>query len=164
MVEPPLDDERSTAGAARRSTFEIGTDGPGLVVVGVDETDTARRAAAYAAGVARRHGGRMLLVYVRTVGAFDVLDPGAVAGLRESHDAVAAEVQALAVFAREQLGVATEFIELRGDAVAELTRLVVDRRADLLVLGRSHRRGHRIAGSVSARMVHSGLLPVTVVP
>ncbi|HEU4946748.1 MAG TPA: hypothetical protein VFT31_06325 [Kribbella sp.] len=37
--------------------FELGTDGPRLVVVGVDGSRTSLRARAYAAGVARRQGG-----------------------------------------------------------------------------------------------------------
>lgn len=46
--------------------FELGTDGPRLVVVGVDGSRTSLRARAYAAGVARRQGARLVVAYVAT--------------------------------------------------------------------------------------------------
>ena len=44
--------------------FELGTDGPSLIMVGVDGSRTSLRAAAYAAGLARRQHCRLLAVYV----------------------------------------------------------------------------------------------------
>jgi Universal stress protein family len=44
--------------------FEFGTDGPSLIMVGVDGSRTSLRAAAYAAGLARRQHCRLLAVYV----------------------------------------------------------------------------------------------------
>src|SRR4051794_3049894 len=46
--------------------FELGTDGPGAIVVGVDGTPTSLRAAAYAAGLARRQRTKLIAVYART--------------------------------------------------------------------------------------------------
>src|SRR5260370_7306931 len=44
--------------------FELGTDGPSLILVGVDGSRTSLRAAAYAAGLARRPHARLLPLYV----------------------------------------------------------------------------------------------------
>ena len=50
--------------------FELGTDGPSVILVGVDESVTASRAGAYAAGLARRQGARVVAVYVQSPGAY----------------------------------------------------------------------------------------------
>ena len=40
---------------AGEGAFELGTDGPSVVLVGVDDSTTSLRAGWYAAGLARRH-------------------------------------------------------------------------------------------------------------
>jgi hypothetical protein len=44
--------------------FEIGRDGPGVLVVGVDGSTTARDALAYAVGMGRREGSELIIVQV----------------------------------------------------------------------------------------------------
>ena len=46
--------------------FELGTDGPTVILTGVDGSRTSLRAGAYAAGLARRQGARLVVVYVRS--------------------------------------------------------------------------------------------------
>ena len=50
--------------------FELGTDGPSVILVGIDESVTASRAGAYAAGLARRQGARVVAVYVQSPGSY----------------------------------------------------------------------------------------------
>ena len=47
--------------------FELGTDGPSAILVGVDDSVTATRAGWYAAGLARRQGAKLIAVYVAPV-------------------------------------------------------------------------------------------------
>ena len=48
--------------------FELGTDGPRSIVVGVDGSPASLRAGAYAAGLARRQQSRLTVVFARSVG------------------------------------------------------------------------------------------------
>ncbi|MED7828526.1 universal stress protein, partial [Streptomyces chiangmaiensis] len=47
--------------------FERGTDGPKVIVVGVDGSDSSLRAAHYASGLARRQRALLAIVYVQPV-------------------------------------------------------------------------------------------------
>src|ERR1041385_8365502 len=44
--------------------FELGTDGPRMIVVGLDGSRTSWRAASYANGLVRSQGSRVAVVYV----------------------------------------------------------------------------------------------------
>ncbi|CAM5308283.1 universal stress protein [Streptomyces pilosus] len=54
------------------SRFERGTDGPKVIVAGVDGSDSSLRAAASATGLARRQGTLLAPVYVQRVAAAGV--------------------------------------------------------------------------------------------
>jgi hypothetical protein len=49
--------------------FELGTDGPSVILVGVDNSTTSIRAGWYAAGLARRQRARIVAVYVSPLAA-----------------------------------------------------------------------------------------------
>jgi len=144
--------------------FELGTDGPTVIVAGVDGTDTSLRAAAYAIGLARRQGARLMAVYVAPVGGLAAQTAAGVNALQEVADEVATDLRERLNRVSTELGVAVEFRAVRGDAVAEITRAAEDIRADAVVVGASARAGHRLVGSVAVRLVRAGKWPVTVVP
>ncbi|MDD7965255.1 universal stress protein [Actinomycetospora lemnae] len=144
--------------------FELGTDGPGTILVGVDGSITSLRAGAYAAGLARRQHAHLLVVTVATTSSLAAMAPGALAVLSDTAEQLAAEVQDEAKRYLEDLALTGELIRVQGDPYAEIVRLADERRVDLVVVGASTSAGHRIVGSLAGRLVRAGKWPVTVVP
>lgn len=149
----------------RQRRFERGTDGPKVIVVGVDGSDSSLRATAYAAGLARRQHALLALVYVQPV-----LAAGAALGapVAETTDAIAQDLIAQIRLAAEQVKdifeVRWEFHTFRGDPYNGLVRAADELKADAVVVGASEQAGHRLVGSVAIRLVKAGRWPVTVVP
>ncbi len=147
--------------------FEIGTDGPTAILVGVDGSTTATRAAWYAAGLARRQGARLTAVFVSPVAALTVAAPGT-AGLaaarRDALSEMAADMRRRADEVASELGISITFIAADGDPFTELIRIADEMRADAIVVGASAKAGHRLIGSLAVRLVRAGRWPVTVVP
>ncbi|MER6051813.1 universal stress protein [Streptomyces sp. NPDC020883] len=145
--------------------FERGTDGPKVIVVGVDGSDSSWRAAAYAAGLARRQGSKLVLVYVQPV-----LATGAAMGapVMDATNEVAEELMAEIRDATERVEgifhLRWEFHTLRGDPYNGMVQMADELKADAVVVGASESAGHRIMGSVAVRLVKAGRWPVTVVP
>lgn len=149
--------------------FEIGKDGPSLVLVGVDGSRTSMRAGAYAAGLARRQGSRLVVAHVVNPGAiaWTGASPFAaemVPAMREAREEAATELAAEIRDGAAQAGVQAEWVVRHGDVAAQLGALADDRRADLVVVGSSEAAGHRFAGGVALRLVRAGRWPVVVVP
>ncbi|CCK25784.1 hypothetical protein BN159_1405 [Streptomyces davaonensis JCM 4913] len=145
--------------------FERGTDGPKVIVVGVDGSDSSLRAAAYAGGLARRQHALLAVVYVQPVMA-----AGAAMGapVGEVTDEIAEDLVAQIREATERtkgiFDVRWEFHTFRGDPYSGLVKAADDLKADAVVVGASEQAGHRIVGSVAIRLVKAGRWPVTVVP
>ena len=148
--------------------FELGTDGPKAILVGIDDTVTSLRAGAYAAGLARRQGARLICVYVEQLttmyGAAAGTGAGVVAAqeqaLREESEALRKRVEEAA----GQLSIPVTFITAHGDPYRELKRVADEVHADAVVVGASSKAGHRFVGSLAIRLVRAGRWPVTVVP
>ncbi|CAN3984931.1 hypothetical protein KPATCC21470_7662 [Kitasatospora purpeofusca] len=152
--------------AVTPSGFELGTDGPKMIVAGLDGSDSSWRATAYAAGLARRQNATLAIAYIQPVlGAATAL---AGAAVEETTQEIAEELLAAVREAEHRLRdvwrVEWRFLTVRGDPYAGLARLADELRADAVVVGASEQAGHRVIGSVAVRLVKAGRWPVTVVP
>ncbi|MFD0689001.1 universal stress protein [Actinomadura fibrosa] len=145
-------------------SFEYGVDGPKVIVAGVDGSDTSMRAGAYAWGLARRGGARLVLVHVAPIAALSTLTPGGAAVMREAADEVIGELRTELERAASERPVRYDLVTEQGDPFTVLARVADENRADAVVVGASAQAGHRLVGSVAVRLVRAGRWPVTVVP
>lgn len=138
------------------------------IIVGIDGSETSLRAGAYAVGLARRQGSRLIAVYVRTPyrGMVSFADAygAAAASTAEAQSEMEAEFRDTLQREGPRLGCAAEMLVRHGDPFTELCQAATETWADLVVVGRSRSPLHRIAGSVAQRLVRCGRWPVTVVP
>lgn len=139
-------------------------DGPDVLLVGVDGSDTSLRAAAYAAGMARRQQARLVILYVRPFSAVPGIEAGAVTSMQEAQDAVAAELRKNAEEQAPRLGIDVVVVERDGNPYTEIVRLAGEIQADAVIVGASTKAGHRFVGSLAVHLVRASRWPVTVVP
>jgi nucleotide-binding universal stress UspA family protein len=147
--------------------FELGTDGPTSILVGVDGSTTATRAAWYAAGLGRRQRARVVAVYVApgaTMAGAVPSGAGVYAAQQAAFDEVAEDLRQRAEETSAELGVNLTFMAVHGDPYTELTRIADEIRADAVIVGASSKAGHRFVGSLAVRLVRANRWPVTVVP
>jgi nucleotide-binding universal stress UspA family protein len=142
---------------------------PSTIVVGIDGSDGATRAAEYAVEIARRWGSKVLLVTVVRppegwwgIGGApptpEALSTALIEGQRQILDEVEEHL--------DLEGVDHDTIEELGDPVNRIVAVCEDNDADLLVIGR---RGaglveRVILGSVADRLCHLAPCPVLLIP
>ncbi len=149
----------------KRGPFELGTDGPQVIMTGVDGSRTSMRAAAYAAGLARRQSSRLVVVYVAAPSVWAAMSPApAGEAMQQVINSVIGEVREAILERSEELGVPIRFVVRAGDPFEALKRSATEEQADMVVIGASESAGHRLVGSLASRMVRGGRWPVTVVP
>jgi nucleotide-binding universal stress UspA family protein len=150
------------------AAFELGTDGPKVILVGVDDSVTSLRAGAYAVGLARRQGARLVVVYVEQpsalYGAAAAAGASAIAEQERAFTETAAGMKRRLEEGALDRGVPITFVTAVGDPYHELRRVADEVRADAVVVGASTKAGHRLVGSLAVRLVKAGRWPVTVVP
>lgn len=148
---------------------ELGTDGPGAIVVGVDGSPTSLRALAYAAGLARRQGGRLIAVYVRKpmrtpVALSGWVDAGIVAAEAEAQKDMEDEVWTQIASDVAAWGCGARVIIRNGSPLGELRKVAVQAGADMIIVGASGSLGHRLFGSLGHRLLRCKSCPVMIVP
>jgi nucleotide-binding universal stress UspA family protein len=161
------DEAAATWSAAASTGFELGTDGPSAILVGVDGSPTSLRAAAYAAGMARRQHSRLIAVYAKqssTVPGIDAWSGIAAAAISATQDEVETSLRDAVEQRAGAWGVDVVLLIRNGEPFHALTEAATEFHADAIVVGSSTSIGHRIAGSLAVRLVRSGRWPVTVVP
>jgi nucleotide-binding universal stress UspA family protein len=146
------------------SRFELGTDGPTRILVGVDGSDSSMRAGAYAVGLARRQGSRIIALYVAPTGGMAAGMAATAGAVLQTHDIIASELERQVAEACQRLGVEVTFVRRRGNPYLELVRVAGELRVDAVVVGASMQSGHRLVGSLAGRLVRDAKWPVTVVP
>lgn len=144
--------------------FERGTDGPRVIVVGVDGSETSMRAGSYAGGLARRQQSRLVVVYVAATSGWTGFSAAGVAIAQETTDEIADDIRAALRDRAAEIHVPISFHTLRGDPFTELRRVATEVQADMVVVGASEQAGHRLVGSVASKLVRAATWPVVVVP
>jgi hypothetical protein len=141
-----------------------------VVLVGIDGSETSWGALSWACGEARRLRGRAVAVFVSSsvgsgipassyVGAAPVDCGWNDSAATGRADALRRELEHYAV----EHDVALTFVHTDGDAASELLRLATALRADQIVVGRSMKARHHLAGSLGCRLVGKRKAPVVVV-
>ena len=134
------------------------------VVVGYNGSASARNALAYAAGMARRLGRPLLMVYVTSPGVYCEPLTGQVVGLLRDADSL----ERWLLTELDQAADATE-IEVhvrtrRGSPARELASIAAEFSADALVIGAPRHFWHHLVGSVPSWLARNARCPVIVVP
>jgi nucleotide-binding universal stress UspA family protein len=144
--------------------FELGTDGPSRILVGVDGTDTSLRAAAYAAGLARRQGSHLIALYVATTTPMAAQMAATAAAMIQTHEELARQLKTTITDGARQLGIDAQFVQRRGNPYHEIIAVAAELRVDAVVVGASTQSGRRFVGSLAGRLVRDAKWPITVVP
>jgi nucleotide-binding universal stress UspA family protein len=142
-----------------------------LIVVGIDGSDSSWDAFCWACGETIRLGGRTVAVFVGPIsGAASATASASLTGAVVPYGAIQQSVTDQAEKLSEQVGayrhdhdVDVAFVHTRGDAAKELLRIANSDHADLLVVGRSTKARHRIAGSLGRRIIRRRGAPIVVV-
>lgn len=144
--------------------FELGSDGPTRILLGVDGSETSLRATAYAIGLARRQGSELIALFVHSTANLSA-NIAATAGIAlQSSAAVADDLEERLTTVTADLGVVITFLRRQGNPYLELVRAAEQLHVDAVVVGASGKAGHRIVGSLAGHLVRDAKWPVTVVP
>jgi nucleotide-binding universal stress UspA family protein len=140
-----------------------------VVVVGIDGSDTSWDAFHWACGETRRLAGHTVAVFVSPTSvavsttAASFAAASAYGAIEQTVTDQAGELGDLVRSYAQDLGVDLTFVHTRGDTATELLRIAGSSHADLVVVGRSTKARHHLAGSLGRRLVGRRTAPVIVV-
>lgn len=156
--------DRTISGSQGSPVRAVGSSAP-LIVVGLDGSSTSWDAFSWAAGEANRSNGSLVAVYI-----IPAVEPAAAFGeslgyaaVEEARGEVAAQLRDEAQRRANDLGVPLRFVSERGDTAPTITRIARSLGADLIVVGRSAKMLHHLAGSLGRRLVSRNDAPVIAV-
>jgi nucleotide-binding universal stress UspA family protein len=139
------------------------------VVVGFDGSDSSWDALYWACGEAGRLGGRAVALFVTGAAGTGIEATAcAISGAcflssdQISRDWAQSLREQTKQFAAKQ-GVHLSFVHTQGDTATEILRLAAANHADQIVVGRSSKARHRLAGSLGRRLIGKRNAPVVVV-
>jgi nucleotide-binding universal stress UspA family protein len=134
------------------------------VIVGYNGSSSSRNAMAYAAGVSRRLGRPLLVLYVCSSGVYCEPLTGQVIGVQRDTEALErwllAELDQVTGDADVEVHVRTR----RGSPARELAAAAAEFSADALVIGAPAHFWRRFAGSVPGWLARHARCPVIVIP
>jgi nucleotide-binding universal stress UspA family protein len=142
------------------------------LVVGVDGSEPSRDALCWACGEARRLEARAIAVFVSSAVDATVVGLAATVGLDigdyavgadRAHDPRVARLPAEVKRRAAEHDLDLTFIHAWGDPVGELLRIAEAVQADVIVVGRSTKLRHRLAGSLARRLLSQRRAPIIVV-
>jgi nucleotide-binding universal stress UspA family protein len=133
------------------------------VVAGYDGSASSRNALAYAAGMARRRGRPLLLVYVLP-GIFCEPLTGQVVGATRDEEELARWLLSDLDQVCDRDGLTIRVVTRRGSPARELAAAADESTADALVVGAPGHVWHHVAGSVPGWLARHAHCPVIVVP
>jgi nucleotide-binding universal stress UspA family protein len=157
-------EDGTVSGSQEPSVGAVGSTAP-LIVVGLDGSSTSWDAFSWAAGEAMRSNGSLVAVYV-TPEVEPVATFGASLGyaaVEQAREEVAGELRDEAKQRARELGLHLRFVTERGDTAPTITRIARSLGADLIVVGRSAKMLHHLAGSLGRRLVSRRDAPVIAV-
>jgi nucleotide-binding universal stress UspA family protein len=158
------DEDSTDSGSQDSSVGALGSMAP-LIVIGLDGSPTSWDAFSWAAGEAIRSHGSLVAVYV-TPEVEPVATYGASLGyaaVEEARDEVADQLREEVQQRARELGLQLKFIRERGETAPTITRVARSLGADLIVVGRSAKMLHHLAGSLGRRLVSRSDVPVIAV-
>jgi nucleotide-binding universal stress UspA family protein len=133
------------------------------VVAGYDGSPSSRNALAYAAGMARRLGRPLLLVYVCPSIYCEPLT-GQVVGATRDEEEIGRWLLSELDQVTDRDGLTVRVVTRRGSPARELAAAADESTADALVVGAPGHAWHHVAGSVPGWLARHAHCPVIVVP
>lgn len=156
----------------RRENFYPPTVGAATIVVlvGIDGSETSYDALSWACGEARRLRGRAVAVFVSSSADSTIATTAFIGtfpfdcGWNEATATERAETLRREAWCYAAAhGVHLTFVHTHGDTASELLRLAKLHHADQIVVGRSMKARHHLAGSLGCRLLGKRQAPVVVV-